>query len=187
MGAKRPARACKISAERARLGCDHYSAGIFCAGSLLQCGTRSLYPPKPAAVRMLISPSLLLYLLCGIIAAAAHAQSPPPAEPQMVRFRVEVEAPRAYKRTLEQGLDLVRWQRDERVTMALLERLSAEARKAAAETLAADGYFSANVQSRIEAAPGAQVIVRIVVEPGPRTFVRAVDLGFEGPVTADPE
>jgi translocation and assembly module TamA len=132
-------------------------------------------------------PSLVLYLLCGIISAAAHAQSTLPAEPLTVRFRVEVEAPRPYKRMLEQGLDLARWQRDERVTMALLERLSAEARKAAAETLAADGYFSANVQSRIEAAPDAQVIVRIVVEPGPRTFVRAVDLGFEGPVTADPE
>src|SRR5687768_14916041 len=101
---------------------------------------------------MLIFPSLVLYLLCGIVTAAAHAQSTPPDESATVRFRVVVEAPRAYKRTLEQGLDLARWQRDERVTMALLERLSAEARKAAAETLAADGYFSANVQSRIEAA-----------------------------------
>ena len=141
----------------------------------------------------------LLYLLSCIVALPAHAQPAPAAEtaaavepaaapePATVRFRVVVEAPRAYRSTLEEGLDLARWQRDERVTMALLERLAAEARKAAAETLAADGYFSANVQSRIEAAPGENVIVRIIVEPGPRTLVRDVDLNFEGPVTTDEE
>ena len=41
----------------------------------------------------------------------------------------------------------MRWQKDERVTLPLLERLVAEARKATAETLSADGYFSADVQS----------------------------------------
>lgn len=141
----------------------------------------------------------LLYLLSCIVALPAHAQPAPvresaaalepmvSPEPATVRFRVIVEAPRAYKKVLEEGLDLARWQRDERVTMALLERLVAEARKATAETLAADGYFSANVQSRIEAAPGESVIVRVTVEPGSRTLIRGVDLNFEGPVTADDE
>ncbi|HYH41364.1 MAG TPA: BamA/TamA family outer membrane protein [Burkholderiales bacterium] len=144
-------------------------------------------------------PLRLLFLLACLAALPAYAQPDPAApsvpvaepapmaEPARVRFRVVVEAPRAYRKTLEEGLDLARWQRDERVTMALLERLTAEARKSASETLAADGYFSANVQSRIEAAPGENVIVRIVVEPGPRTLVRDVDLNFEGPVTADEE
>ena len=88
---------------------------------------------------------------------------------------------------LEEGLDLARWQRDSRVTMPLLERLAAEARKAAAEALAADGYFSANVLSRIETAPGGEAIVRISVEPGERTLVRGVDIGFSGPVLYDKE
>jgi len=109
------------------------------------------------------------------------------AEPATVRFRVVIEAPRAYRKTLEDGLDLARWQRDERVTMPLLERLVAEARKAAAETLAADGYFSANVQSRIETSAGTDVVVRLTVQPGARTVVRGVDLGFSGPVLNDEE
>jgi translocation and assembly module TamA len=104
-----------------------------------------------------------------------------------VRFRVVVDAPRPYRAQLEKGLDLARWQRDERVTMPLLERLTGEARKAAAEALAADGYFAANVQSRIEKAPGNEVIVRISVDPGPRTLVRGVDIGFTGPVSNDDE
>ena len=48
-----------------------------------------------------------------------------------VHFRVVIEAPRSYRKLLEAGLDLVRWQRDARVTMPLLQRLVAEARKAA--------------------------------------------------------
>lgn len=41
--------------------------------------------------------------------------------------------------------------------MALLERLFAEARQAAAEALAADGYFSAKVDSKIERTMGEAV------------------------------
>ena len=71
--------------------------------------------------------------------------------------------------------------------MPLLERLTGEARKAAAEALAADGYFAAKVQSRIEKEAGNAVVVRISVDPGPRTLVRGVDIGFTGPVLTDDE
>ena len=123
------------------------------------------------------------------MSAAAYSQESdvPPADPQPLSFRVVVEAPDPYRKLLEEGLDLARWQRASRVTMPLLERLVAEARKAAAEALAADGYFSANVLSRIEPVPGKDAIVRISVEPGERTLVREVDLGFSGPVLEEKE
>lgn len=104
-----------------------------------------------------------------------------------MHFRVVIEAPRAHRQMLTKGLDLVRWQHDARVTMPLLERLAAEARKAAAEALAADGYFSAKVDSRIETIKPSEAVVRITVEPGPRTRVRGVDLAVTGRALEDAE
>lgn len=135
---------------------------------------------------------ILISVVCCVPIPRAQAQAPSPSpaspvDPATVRFRLVIEAPRAYRKTLGDGLDLARWQRDERVTMPLLERLVAEARKATAETLAADGYFSANVQSHIETAGVSDVVVRLSVEPGLRTVVRGVDLGFSGPILSDEE
>ena len=130
---------------------------------------------------------LIVLLLAGSLSAAADAPADTPVESPTIRFRVVIDAPREYRRMLEQGLDLVRWQNDERVTMPLLERVVAEARNAAAEALAADGYFSANVQSRIETLPDRQAIVHLAVEPGPRTRVRDVDIGVQGPAVNDEE
>lgn len=107
------------------------------------------------------------------------------SESAPVHFRVVIDAPRPYRQLFEQGLDIVRWQRDERVTMPLLERLVAEARKVTADAMAADGYFSANVTSRIETRAGAETIVHIDIEPGPRTRVREVDIAVEGAAVED--
>src|SRR5215213_5398857 len=126
--------------------------------------------------------STLLLVLALLPASLVRAQVPEPAaeEPPSVHFRVVIEAPRPYRKLLQEGLDLVRWQRDGRVTMPLLQRLVAEARKAAAEALAADGYFSANVQSRIDTTAKSEAVVHLAVAPGPRTRVRKVDIAVEG-------
>ena len=132
----------------------------------------------------------LLLTALALFAGATTAAEPVTAEiqdPATVRFRVVVDAPREHRRMLEQGLDLVRWQRDERVTMPLLERLVGEARKAATEAMAAQGYFSADVTTRIETGASPQAVVRLTVKPGPQTEVRGLDLGFSGPVVADEE
>lgn len=130
-----------------------------------------------------------VFALNFFVSAEALAEMPDAIaqEPVPIRFRVVIEAPKPYAQMLERGLDLVRWQRDERVTMPLLERLVAEARKAAAEALAAEGYFSANVQSQIETPRGEQAVVRITVDPGARTRIANVDLSFRGPVVDDDE
>lgn len=133
--------------------------------------------------------AVLALLAALVMSFAVHAQASDAsaADPPTVSFRVIVEAPKPYQKMLEEGLDLARWQHDSRVTLPLLERLAAEARKAAAEALAADGYFSAKVLSRIERPPDEAAIVRISVEPGERTLVRGVDLGFSGPVLYEKE
>ena len=63
---------------------------------------------------------LIVLLLAGSLSAAADAPVDTPIESPTIRFRVVIDAPREYRRMLEQGLDLVRWQNDERVTMPLL-------------------------------------------------------------------
>lgn len=126
-----------------------------------------------------------LVLVHTLFACPALAEAPPVAGiPEATRFRVVIDAPRAYENMLEQGLDLVRWQRDERMTRELLERLVEEAKRAAQEAMAAEGYFSADVRTAIE--PGRELAtVRISVRPGERTRVTAVDIGFEGAILGD--
>jgi translocation and assembly module TamA len=153
------------------------------------------------------TPDLIRALGLTIVIAVAAALSPPvraqapavetppadtpietvPQEPVPIRFRVEIDAPRPYEKMLRDGLDLVRWQSDERVTLPVLERLVAEARKAAVEALAAEGYFSADVVTAIEMPAPRAAVVRITVKPGPVTTVREVDLDVRGPVLQDGE
>jgi translocation and assembly module TamA len=125
-------------------------------------------------------------LLAGIAAALAPAAGPRAADTATgsdtpLQFRVVIEAPLLMKTRLERGLDLARWQREERMTPALLQTLVAEARVETERAAAAEGYFSAIVRTSIEAEEDLSV-VRITVEPGPRTTVAAVDLQFRGAV-----
>jgi translocation and assembly module TamA len=129
-----------------------------------------------------------LALTTAAILAAASAQSersyaqagaPPAMAAERIRFTVVIDAPKPIAAMLEKGLDLVRWAADERVTPALLERLVAEARSATRDALAAEGYFSAEVRTDVEA--GDPLRVRIGVEPGARTIISEVDLKFRGP------
>ena len=110
-----------------------------------------------------------------------------PQEPMPIRFRVVIDAPRPYEKMLRDGLDLVRWQRDERVTLPVLERLVAEARRATTEALAAEGYFSPDVRTEIETRGPREAAVRLTVKPGAATQVRGVDLQFQGRALDDAE
>lgn len=103
-----------------------------------------------------------------------------------LRFHIVVVAPHPYDRLLEQRLPIVRWQASDSVTAPLLERLVAEAQKSGLEALAAEGYFSASVTSRIERT-NDEAVVRLNVELGPRTYVEGVDLSVAGAALDDAE
>ena len=100
------------------------------------------------------------------------------------RFQVEIDAPRPWRRTLEEGLDLVRWQNDERMTPELLQRLVTEAQRAASDALAAEGYFSARVTASLDDACETAA-VRLHVDPGSRTEITAVELRYQGALAGD--
>jgi translocation and assembly module TamA len=103
-----------------------------------------------------------------------------------VRYRVEIDAPKAIANTLQKGLAIARWQNDPQMTAEQLRRLSDDALREAREVAATEGYFSAQVSLAIDdsASPRA---VRLVVDPGPRTHVAHVEIRFSGPATQDPE
>ena len=140
----------------------------------------TLYAPQTAIL-------MLIGLLVATVAyeSAAQAQSEQATAPHAAtRFRVVIDAPRTYQRMLQDGLDLVRWQRDERMTPELLERLVAEARASIQQAMAAEGYFDAKVSTAIEAG-GDVSTVRINVDPGARTEISDVRLRFEGAIESD--
>ena len=110
------------------------------------------------------------------------------ANPALARldYRVEIEAPRDLKATLEKGLNIVRWRLDPDMDAERLKRLVDEAVHEAREAAATDGYFSAQVRAEIESAEEPW-LVRLRVEPGERTRVHDVELRFSGPATTDGE
>jgi len=103
-----------------------------------------------------------------------------------LQYRVEIEAPAEMAQTLRQGLNLARWQNDPQMTPEQLRRLAEEAVRESRETAATEGYFSAEVNVRIEEKP-EQWIVHLTLDPGPRTQVGEVDIRFRGPATEDEE
>ena len=123
-----------------------------------------------------------------MVATSAHTEpvAAPPGPDAAVRFRVVIDAPKPLASMLERGLDLMRWQHDEKMSMDLLQRLVAEARSEVERAVAAEGYFSPTVRTVIER-EGDGSIVRIALDPGPRTVVSGVELRFRGPVVeSDP-
>ncbi|HYX66607.1 MAG TPA: autotransporter assembly complex family protein [Burkholderiales bacterium] len=119
------------------------------------------------------------WLVVALIAFAAHAGAAP------LEYRVEIEAPAALAKLLER-LSLLRWRADPDMNAERLRRLVDEAVAEAKEALATEGYFSADVSSSIEQS-SEPWLVRLRVEPGPRTRVGEVEIRFSGPVTADGE
>jgi translocation and assembly module TamA len=101
-------------------------------------------------------------------------------------YRVEVVAPGELGRTLRQGLNLVRQQSDPGISPERFKRLLEEAEREAREVAATEGYFSARVSTRIDDATQPRT-VHLVLEPGERTLVTAVEIRFRGPATGDPE
>ena len=119
------------------------------------------------------------WLAVALIAFAAHAGA------AALEYRVEIEAPAALAKLLER-LSLLRWRADPDMNAERLRRLVDEAVAEAKEALATEGYFSADLSSSIEQS-SEPWLVRLRVEPGPRTRVGEVEIRFSGPVTADGE
>lgn len=136
--------------------------------------------PLLGALRRLRAAKILRWVLFGAIvcsAATAHAELP---------YRVELDAPQDLKAVIEPTLDLPRWRDYPGMEPDLLRRLANEERDRIRETVETEGYFSARVEAEVsEGAP--EWLVRLVVVPGVRTRVVAVDIRFSGPLLEDPD
>ena len=108
------------------------------------------------------------------------------ADAQGLAYRVEIDAPRELAGTLRKGLSIMRWQGDPNMTAEQLRRLADEAARETREVAATEGYFSPQVDVRIdESGPEWKVFVKL--EPGERTRVSEVEIRFSGPAAQDPE
>src|SRR5919198_6641123 len=123
-------------------------------------------------IRRCLSPVLMALVLAA-----------PPAWAKL-DYRVEIDAPRELKATLEKGLNIVRWRLDPEMDEDRLKRLVEEAVRESREAAATDGYFSARVHVEVDSS-GEPWVVRLRLEPGERTRVRDVDIRFSGPATDD--
>jgi translocation and assembly module TamA len=106
-------------------------------------------------------------------------------------YRVEIDAPRELARTLQSGLNLVRWasdpeMRDPEMGPQRLKRLLEEAEREAREVAATEGYFGARVTTRIDESTQPRT-VHLSLQPGERTRVGSVEIRFSGPAAEDPE
>ena len=140
--------------------------------------------------RLVIRLAFTLVAFTGAAIAQSGESGTPPArpdtlEPERFRFSVAIDAPKPLDAMLTEGLDLVRWAAEARVTAPLLERIVAEARNATRDAVAAEGYFAARIETDIQRGDPAQVTIR--VDPGPRTAVTDVTLVFHGSAAVSPE
>ena len=118
--------------------------------------------------------------LKGDPAAADAAAS---ASSSRAPYRIEVVAPDELRPLLTEHLDLARFQNapdTEAIDASELARLTAAAPAQARTLLETEGYFAARVQAERSVGSDGQPVVRIRVEPGPRSVVTKVDFTVDG-------
>ena len=121
--------------------------------------------------------------LRGARGAVWCAWAPVHAAPA-AKYAVEIVAPRALEKVLQDNLDIVRWSKREDVTPGQVEQLYKTAPDQIAELLATEGYFSAHVEASFERQKQPELI-RFVIDPGEPARIASIDLRIVGPVTAD--
>uniref|UniRef100_UPI0035B4813E autotransporter assembly complex protein TamA n=1 Tax=Piscinibacter sp. TaxID=1903157 RepID=UPI0035B4813E len=139
------------------------------------------------------APALLLAgLLCGCAALqgehepGADAAAPAAAaasSPARAPYRVEVIAPEQLRALLADYLDLARFQNapdTEAIDAGELARLAAAAPAQARTLLETEGYFAAQVQATRLTGSDGQPVVRVLVDPGPRSVITQVDFTVDG-------
>jgi translocation and assembly module TamA len=143
--------------------------------------------------------ALALLIGTGLLAGCSSLSflTPPPAEMQgpaaaasapinsdRAEYRIDVQAPDALRGMLQNYLDLARFQdapATEGINAAELERLVRAAPAQARGLLETEGYFNADVKVTREDGPNGLPLLRVVVNPGPRTTVTSfrIDAKFD--------
>ncbi|HLO93822.1 MAG TPA: BamA/TamA family outer membrane protein [Burkholderiaceae bacterium] len=105
-------------------------------------------------------------------------------------YRLEIRASGEVQELLSRHLDLARFQQiaeSDSLSPVELDRLAAVAPEQARSLLETLGYFDAHVEVQRQAnADHSQQDLTLIVDPGPRSVVGALDLQFEGELDAEP-
>lgn len=133
-------------------------------------------------------------LLCSLLLSGCAAPGGPreadlqaeggaAAAPSPARYRLEVVAPDELRPLLTEYLDLARFRNapaSEDIDDNELNRLAAAAPAQARALLETEGYFTAQVRTARSVDTTGRAVVRLLVEPGPRSVVERVDLAVSG-------
>ena len=148
----------------------------------LPAPTRSLRAACRRLRALIFAAALLLAPSVDAADATPPADGDSSAEPV---YRVVIDAPAPLKTIIESGIGLARWQTFADMTPELLERLAAEAREEIRNIAAAEGYFSATVDVKIDG-DAKPPVVTITLTPGEPTLITSVDIEVTGAANSDP-
>ena len=147
--------------------------------------------PLPAKVSRIAFRRLraLIFAAAPLLAPSVDAADAPPpsdggASTEPV-YRVVIDAPSPLKTTIERNVGLARWQTYADMTPELLERLAAEAREEIRNVAAAEGYFSATVDIKVDG-DAKPPVVTITVTPGEPTRITEVAIDVTGAANSEP-
>jgi translocation and assembly module TamA len=157
----------------------HVSGTLRDAGQCLSNEETSAVAGRAAGVQLLsgapafAGPYFSRMLVCAflvVFASGAHAA-----------YKVDIDAPRPIRKLLNEFLDLSRYKDREDLSPEQLRFMVETAPDQVRSLLATEGYFSPETRARIDEEDGRRV-VRIDVDPGPRTIVEDVDIDATGAV-----
>jgi len=136
--------------------------------------------------RLALSIAVLNPLAVDAAETAAVAPAPEGAASSTpsLTYAVTVEAPSPLKETLLREVGLARWQGYSEMTDDLLARLAREAIEETRGFAAAEGFFSAAIDVKIDRKT-TPVAVTLVVDPGVPTRIASVRITVTGPASAD--
>jgi translocation and assembly module TamA len=120
--------------------------------------------------------------VCALFLACLAAL---PAEAQVFRYRVEIDAPEPLRTLLQQYLKIVARQSNAQMSLDQLRRMSHETPAEIGSLLATEGYFSPVIDASLEDRNGW--VARFVVKPGPQARVSAVQIDFTGEISQSGE
>ena len=117
-------------------------------------------------------------------APAAPTSENAASSSQSLSYTVTVDAPSPLKETLMREVGLARWQGYSEMTDDLLARLAREAIEETRGFAAAEGFFSAKIDVKIDRS-ATPVAVTLVVDPGVPTRIASVRIEVTGPAATD--
>lgn len=122
-----------------------------------------------------MKPAALAALACaGGLALSAAAQEAP-----AFTYDIELQAPTAQRKLLEDNLDLYRWRGNERMNEAQLQRLIRQAPQQVSDLLSTEGFYSPRIAAETENQDGKWT-TRLAVDPGEPVRVSGVELQVTG-------